>query len=119
MSASGTARIVLEVELNAQRIPMRLRWQATEEAEEFQSCTAVLLSLWDKRQRQSLGLDLWTPEMEVPDMHALYYQTFLRLADTLERAVHDAELADQIRAFARSFAQQAAARLARPSSDPG
>jgi len=109
-----TARVVLEVELDEAHLPIRIRWQATDGPEEPQPCTAVLLSIWDGGQQQSLGLDLWTKEMPVADMHLFYYQTLLRLADTLERAVHDAQLAAALRSFAQDFGRMVAERLARP-----
>ena len=53
-----------------------------------------------------LRIDLWTKDMRVDHMKKMYHQTLLALADGLERATSEAEAAEDLRAFARHFAER-------------
>jgi len=66
----------------------------------------MMLSLWDPKEKLTLGIDLWTKEMMVEDMKAHFYQMFMKMADTYERSTHGAEAAMMIRDFGEDFAKK-------------
>lgn len=91
-----------------------LRWEADDAPEPgVQTAEAMILALWDAERRNALRIDLWTPRLTVDDMNDFVYQTLLSLADTYRRATNDDDLMVEIKAFARSFAERAAARQKR------
>ena len=103
---SKMAEIKLTIELGSDNVPTELYWEATEsEYDEKVPCDAVLLSMWDKNQKNSLMIDLWTKQMEIGEMNTHVYFTFLKIADTYERATNNPELAGAIRKFANEFAE--------------
>lgn len=88
-----------------------LRWQADDAPEPgAQSAEAMILALWDGERRNAMRIDLWTPRLTVDDMNDFVYQTLLSLADTYRSATNDDDLMVEIKAFARTFAERAAAR---------
>ena len=88
-----------------------IRWQADDAPEPGeQQAKAMLLALWDAEARNALRIDLWTKEMTVQDMNDFFFQTFLTLADTYQRATGDADMMAEIKIFAREFAQRAVKR---------
>lgn len=88
-----------------------IRWEADDAPESGeQQAKAMLLALWDAEARNALRIDLWTKEMTVQDMNDFFFQTFLTLADTYQRATGDADLMAEIKIFAREFAQRAVKR---------
>ena len=96
--------IVIDVELNEQRIAQNIEWSATEStAENRQNAKAMILSLWDGAEKSALRIDLWTEKMMVDEMADFYYQTLFTMADAYERATHQTELVNDMREFARSF----------------
>ncbi len=100
----GKTSIVIDVELDENRIPQHIEWNATEySAENAQQAKAVMLSLWDGAEKSALRIDLWTQKMMVDEMADFYYQTFMTMADTYERATKQTELVNDMRTFAKEF----------------
>lgn len=96
--------IVIDVELDENRIPQSIEWKATDStAENTQPAKAVILSLWDGAEKNALRIDLWTQKMMVDEMANFYYQTFMTMADTFARATRQAELVDDMKKFAQDF----------------
>lgn len=99
-----TSDIRLSVQLDANNVPERIDWEAQENGAKSSS-KAVLLSLWDEKEKNTLRIDLWTKEMTVEEMKAFFHQNILTLADTFERATGEGRMAAQMRDFADYFAE--------------
>lgn len=96
--------ITIDVELDDNRVPQNIQWQATEStADAPQNAKAMMLAFWDGADKSALRIDLWTQKMMVDEMADFFYQTFMTMADTYERATRQKELVDDMKAFAKSF----------------
>lgn len=96
--------IEIKVSLDEQKVPEEIRWSATDSsAEEGSQAKAMLLSFWDGAEKSALRIDLWTKKMMVDEMADFYYQTFMTMADSYERATQQHDQADELKAFAREF----------------
>ena len=96
--------ISIDVTLDEKNIPDQILWKATDStADAGQKARAMMLSFWDGADKSALRMDLWTKEMMVDEMADFYYQTFMTMADSFNRATHQAELVDMIKNFARDF----------------
>jgi gliding motility-associated protein GldC len=96
--------IVIDVELDDQRIPNKIEWNASDSTmEKAQQAKAVMLSLWDGAEKTALRIDLWTQKMMVDEMADFYYQTYMTMADTYERATRQTDLVNEMRQFAKEF----------------
>lgn len=96
--------ITIGVQLDDNKVPEDIEWSASAStAEDLQKAKAMLLSLWDGREKSALRIDLWTKNMMIDEMGDFYYQTLYAMADTLVRATHQQELADELRSFAKKF----------------
>ncbi|MCB1200188.1 MAG: gliding motility protein GldC [Leptospiraceae bacterium] len=100
------SEIKIIVELDNDSVPDSIFWEAKDAGEEMQASEAFILSLYDADKKEALGIDLWSKEMQVPDMGLFYYQTLRRMADTFERATKETENAQMIRDFAREFGKK-------------
>jgi gliding motility-associated protein GldC len=99
--------IVINVELDDNRVPKDIEWNATDSSSERpQQAKAVMLSLWDGAEKTALRIDLWTQKMMVDEMADFYYQTFMTMADTFERATRQKELVNDMKKFAKDFYQK-------------
>ena len=58
-----TSDILLRVELDENRIPERLHWEAEDGGIINQEAKAMLLSVWDHKTKETLRIDLWTKDM--------------------------------------------------------
>ena len=96
--------ITIDVELDENRVPENIQWQATEStAANPQQAKAFMLSLWDGADKAALRIDLWTQKMMVDEMADFYYQTMMTMADTFQRATQQTELVNDMKRFARDF----------------
>lgn len=101
---SKQSEIKLTVHLDENRVPERIDWEA-EDGGVKSSSKAVLLSVWDEQENNTLRIDLWTKEMTVEEMKAFFHQNLLTLADTFERATGEGRMAAQMRDFGAYFAE--------------
>ena len=97
------SNINIEVELDDNRMPVGISWDATEGADKKQAAKAMMLSLWDGADKAALRIDLWTQKMMVDEMADFYYQTLMTMADTFGRATKQNELVDDMKKFAQEF----------------
>ena len=113
MSTESNIRLAVNMDDEA---VTRIRWQADDSPEPgLNEAGGMILSLWDADKRNALRIDLWVKQMTVDDMNDFFFQTFLSMADTYKRATNDADLASEIKLFARDFADKASRKAHRTS----
>jgi gliding motility-associated protein GldC len=98
--------IHIEVELDKDKIPETIAWQASGGKDEMQDAKAMLMAFWDGADKSALRIDLWTKKMLIEEMADFFYQAFSAMGDTFKRATNQPELADDIKNFARDFYQK-------------
>ena len=98
------SNIVIDVEMDQGRVPQQISWTASDTtANRDQQARAMMLSFWDGNEKTAMRIDLWTKDMMVDEMADFFYQTFMTMADTYQRATRHEELSTDIREFAREF----------------
>jgi len=103
----NTSTIAIDVHLDNDKIPQQLTWTADNStAEAKQQAKAIMLSIWDGADKSALRIDLWTKDMMVDEMADFFYQTFMGMADTYDRATHHHELVSDMKKFAKDFYQK-------------
>jgi len=96
--------ITINVSLDEKNVPDQILWKATDStADQAQKARAMMLAFWDGADKSALRMDLWTKEMMVDEMADFYYQTFMTMADSFERATHQNELVEMMKKFAQDF----------------
>jgi gliding motility-associated protein GldC len=101
------SEIILYIELDEKKVPVKIEWSATDSGYEGKlESKAMMLSLWDKQENSTMGIDLWTKDMIVEDMNIYFHQTFLKMADTYRRATKNEDIAVMIENFSASFADK-------------
>jgi gliding motility-associated protein GldC len=96
--------INIDVAMDADRVPEQITWSATDStADSVLKAKALMLSFWDSTDKTALRIDLWTKDMMVDEMADFFYQTFMTMAETYNRATHDHELVNDIKEFAKNF----------------
>ncbi|MBA3987358.1 MAG: gliding motility protein GldC [Flavobacteriales bacterium] len=102
------SEIKFNVSLDENNIPEDIQWTATDapESEGVKSCKAVMMSIWDPKEQNSLRIDLWTKDMMVDEMKLFFHQTLVSMTDTLERATGEEKMAGDMRDFCEYFAEK-------------
>ena len=106
MADLHTSEITLRVGLDENRIPETLNWSAQDGGIENEEAKAMLLSVWDSKNQESLKIDLWTKDMPVDEMKTYFHQTLVSLTDTFLKATQDDKMTATMKDFCDYFAEK-------------
>jgi gliding motility-associated protein GldC len=106
MSKVIKSKIVLNVELDENRVPEKLNWSAQDGGVDNEDAKAVMLSVWDSKAKETLKIDLWTKDMPVDEMKLFFHQTLVTMSDTFLRATQDEKMTATMKDFCDYFAEK-------------
>ena len=105
---SVTNEIHLTIDLDDNKVPTRIQWETPDSGKTGKKdCSSLMLSIWDNKEKVTLGIDLWTKDMMVEDMNVHVHQTLLKMADTYLRATKNSVESKMIEDFSSEFASKA------------
>ncbi len=106
MAQQETSEITLRIALDENRIPEKLTWSAQDGGIVDEDAKAMLLSVWDSKNKESLKIDLWTKDMPVDEMKIFFHQTLVALSDTFMKATQDEKMTATMKDFCEYFAEK-------------
>jgi len=106
MAMKHTSEIKIDIALDENRVPEKLKWTAKDGGIENQETKAMLLSVWDPENKESLRIDLWTKDMPVDEMKIFFHQTLVAMSDTFFRATQDEKMSATMKDFCDYFADK-------------
>ena len=106
MAELHESRITLTVGLDENRVPEELHWSAEDGGIDNESAKAMLLSVWDSTNKESLKIDLWTKDRPVDEMKIFFHQTLVSLSDTFMKATQDDKMTATMKDFCDYFAEK-------------
>ena len=65
-----------------------------------------MLSIFERKSKETLKIDLWTKDMPVNDMFILYHQNMMGMATSLEKSTGEVKLAEGLRDYCAFFAEK-------------
>ena len=91
------SEIRFSIEMDKDRIPERITWDADEKPDgETSETKAIAVSLWDEKEKNTLRIDLWTKDMEVMDMKRFYVDCIGGMAQSVLNATGDEFMAQEM-----------------------
>jgi gliding motility-associated protein GldC len=106
MAIVHTSEIKFKVGLDENRVPEEISWNAEDGGITDEASKAIMLSVWDHKQKDTLRMDLWTKDMPVDEMKKFFHQTLVSMADTFQRATNDDKMSATMRDFCDYFAEK-------------
>jgi len=106
MADLHVSEITLRVGLDENRVPEKLSWSAEDGGIDNEEAKAMLLSVWDSKNQESLKIDLWTKDMPVDEMKTFFHQTLVSLSETLMKATQDEKMTATMKDFCDYFAEK-------------
>ena len=102
-----TSEIKINISLDANRVPERIDWIASDAHQEHPSeSKSVFLSLLDKDTLDTSTLFLWTKDCQMAEMDRSMYYVLTALTDGYFRATQHTELANEMRKFVQYFGEK-------------
>ena len=87
------SEINFEIELDKERIPEKIYWNATENPNEgINETKAISISVWDHYHRGLLGINLWTKDMPVDEMNHFAVDMIGNLVQMINDSTQDAKI---------------------------
>jgi len=106
MAVAHTSEIKLTVGLDENRVPEELHWSAEDGGVNHEEAKAMMLSVWDSKNQESLKIDLWTKDMPVDEMKVFFHQTLVTMTDTFMKATQDEKMSATMKDFCDYFAEK-------------
>lgn len=92
------SEIKIIIELDDKHVPEKILWEATDgPSDRLQATDAISIAIWDHVQLNTMRMDLWTKEMPVLEMKRFFIEAIGGMADTLQNATGDDQMAKMIR----------------------
>lgn len=105
-NVAKTSSISLQIDLDANHLPMKMNWSATDGGINDSEAAAFLLSIWDVKEKNTMKIDLWTKDMTIDEMKQFFHQTLLTMADTFEKATGEHLISEDLRDYCYHFAEK-------------
>lgn len=114
------SEISFEIQLDNDRIPEKIFWDATENPNEgINETKAISISVWDHYHRGLLGINLWTKDMPVDEMNHFAVDMIGNLVQMIRDSTQDekviAILEDAGRQMTKHLNEQAKQEQNNPS----
>lgn len=106
MSVKHISEINFNIGLDENKIPEEISWTAKDGGIHNEETKAIMISVWDSKQKDTLRMDLWTKDMPVDEMKQFYHQTLVSMADSFERATDNLKMSQTMRDFCDYFAEK-------------
>ena len=106
MAVTHNSEVKFNIGLDENKVPEEISWTAKDGGINNESSKAVMISVWDHKQKDTLRMDLWTKEMPVDEMKIFYHQTLVSMAESFERATNDDKMGATMRDFCDYFAEK-------------
>jgi len=98
--------ISIEVQLDENKIPEKIIWSAPDGGVNEEEAQALLMSLWDGKNQETLRMDLWVKEMPIDQMNVFFHQSLVTMSQTFLRATQDEKMAATMNDFCDFFAEK-------------
>jgi gliding motility-associated protein GldC len=99
--------IKFNVSLDENHVPEKIEWSASDTGEsEIKEAKAMIISLWDAKENNTMRIDLWTKDMMLDEMKHFFYQSIITMSDTYERATNDKAVAEEMREFGKMIGEK-------------
>ena len=106
MAVKHSSEIKIKVGLDENRVPEELNWSADDGSIDNMEAKALLLSVWDSKEKDTYKINLWTKEMRDAEMIQFFHQTLTSMADTFESATSDDKMSATMRDFCDYYAEK-------------
>ena len=100
------SEIKVNIGLNENKLPLEMKWTASDGNIVDQEAKAMFLSIWDPNEKNTMKIDLWTKDLTVDEMKQFFHQTLLTMADTFENATGEKNISEDLRDYCYHFADK-------------
>ncbi len=105
-SVKSISEIKIQIGLDENKLPVEMKWDAPDGDVKDEHAKALMLSLWNGEEKNTMKMDMWVKEMSIEEMKQFFHQTLLTMADTFERATGETNIVEDLRDYCYHFADK-------------
>jgi gliding motility-associated protein GldC len=99
------SEIKFTVTLDENNLPEKITWEASDNNAQSE-CKAIMLSIWDAKEKGTMRVDLYTKDFYVEEMKQFFHQSLHLMGDTFKRATGEDKIVDDLRDYCSHFAEK-------------
>ena len=99
------SEIIFEIELDDEKVPKSIKWNATDKHGDLEETNSISVTLWDHEQQNTMRIDLWTKEMQHHEMKRFYIDSLGGMAQGILNSTGDQFMADEINQLCEKLAE--------------
>ena len=100
-----TSEIKFTVTLDENNLPEKITWEASD-ANAQSDCKAIMVSIWDAKENNTLRVDLHTKDFYVEEMKKFFHQSIHLMGDTFKQATGETKIIEDLRDYCDHFAEK-------------
>ncbi len=100
-----SSEVNYKIDLDENHIPLDIEWTSSDESS-TRKCDAAFLAMWDRDDKTTMRLDLWTKEFTTDEMKRFFHQQLLTMADSFQRATGEDAIVEDLRDYCAHFAEK-------------
>ena len=102
-----TSDIKIKVGLDQNNVPIDLKWMASDsENQNFTDCKCINISIWDPMESNTLGINLWTTDLRVEEMHSHFFRSLMNIANSYAQATKNPFAQKMMKEFCEDLAKK-------------
>lgn len=99
--------IKFNVTLDEHNMPETITWSASDQPEQgVQNSKTLMVALWDREEKNTQTIDIWTKDMQIDEMHSHFFQRLLTLAESYHRATGNPFVVNEMRTFCENLGEK-------------
>lgn len=106
MAVVQKSKIEFIVGLDENKVPETINWTADDGEIKDENAKALMISVWNPKQKETLRMDLWTKDMPIDDMKQFFHETMVSMATSFDRATNDHKMSATMLDFCDYFAEK-------------
>lgn len=103
MAIKHKSEIKINVGLDENRVPEKIYWSADDGNIDNMESQALLLSVWESKNKDTFSINLWTKEMPINEMKQFFHQTLVAMKNSYHTATGDEKMAATMQDFCDYF----------------
>ena len=106
MAVVEKSKIEFIVGLDENKVPETINWTADDGEIKNENAKALMISVWNPKQKETLRMDLWTKDMPIDEMKQFFHETMVSMATSFDRATNDHKMSATMLDFCDYFAEK-------------
>lgn len=96
--------VSIKIQLDQENSPVSMNWSTSDGNIQKAPIKAMLMSLLDSAENETIKIDLWTKEMSTDDMKNFFHKAMISMTESFEKATGEKDICKELKQSFDQFA---------------